>query len=375
MPDIVNDDEKPEKIDDTEASPVQSDPVKSAVLTVFFVCIAIFLISVVADRYIPFTTLARVQGFVIPMTPQIGGDLSEVSVAVNQLVKQGDILARIDDKNYRIAVSRTQATLDQVMQSVGGDAQLIESAEAKVASAAAQYSNYKVQAKRVFELEKKGVLAQAEGDSARAELKKARASLDDAQANLRSKITQLGKGDEQNPRIREALANLRDAKINLERTVIAAPTDGAITDLQVREGNTVKAGQAIMTFISSVDVWVEAAMRENCIGNIVSGDEVDIALDIAPGRVFQGKVISIGYGVATGKETAPGSLPIVESKSGWLREPQRFPVIIAFADDSAKGLRRVGGQADLVVYAGDNFLFDTLGWIWIRLISILSYVR
>ena len=68
-----------------------------------------------------------------------------------------------------------------------------------------------------------------------------------------------------------------------------------------------------------------------------------------------------------------GELATVSSRSGWLRDAQRFPVIIRFEDESAKGLRRVGGQVDVLVYTGDNRLINTLGRWWIRALSWLSY--
>jgi multidrug resistance efflux pump len=96
-------------------------------------------------------------------------------------------------------------------------------------------------------------------------------------------------------------------------------------------------------------------------------------LDVAPGRIFQGKVASIGFGVATDRDSL-GGLPSVGGQSGWLRDPQRFPVIIRFSDDSSRGLRRAGGQADVVIYTGRNFILNPLAWIWIRFVGLLSFV-
>ena len=69
-----------------------------------------------------------------------------------------------------------------------------------------------------------------------------------------------------------------------------------------------------------------------------------------------------------------GELPTITESSGWLRDSQRFPVIIKFVDDASRGLRRVGGQADVMIYTGDRTLLNALGWLWIRLMSVLSYV-
>jgi len=71
---------------------------------------------------------------------------------------------------------------------------------------------------------------------------------------------------------------------------------------------------------------------------------------------------------------AIGGLIQVKGNSGWLRDAQRFPVAIKFNDDSAHGFRRAGAQADVQIYTGDNAILNRLGWLWIRLLSYLSYV-
>jgi multidrug resistance efflux pump len=115
-------------------------------------------------------------------------------------------------------------------------------------------------------------------------------------------------------------------------------------------------------------------MRENCLGNIEVGDRAELTLDVAPGRVFEGDVVSIGYGVATESSSTVGGLPKVEGRRGWLREAQRFPVILRFTDEEAHGFRREGGQASVIVYTGGNFILNGLGGLWIRVSSLLSYV-
>ena len=69
-----------------------------------------------------------------------------------------------------------------------------------------------------------------------------------------------------------------------------------------------------------------------------------------------------------------GELARVEGNSGWLRDAQRFPVVIHFDDTSSYGHRRLGGQADVQIYTSGNIFVNALGWLWIRLLSILSYV-
>jgi multidrug resistance efflux pump len=140
-------------------------------------------------------------------------------------------------------------------------------------------------------------------------------------------------------------------------------------------GHYAQAGQPLATFISTHDVWIQADMRENNISNVEPGDRAELVLDVAPGRVFKGTVRSIGYGVSSGGPTNRGDLPTVSSSKGWLRDPQRFPVIIGFNEQEARGLRRAGGQADVIVYTGKHPILNATGWLRIRLKSLVSYVR
>ncbi len=150
---------------------------------------------------------------------------------------------------------------------------------------------------------------------------------------------------------------------------------GVIESFKVDVGLLAQAGQPLATLVSTQDVWIQADMRENNMANIKNGDEVEFGLDIAPGRIFNGTVRSIGYGVSSGENNNRGTLPTVSSSKGWLRDPQRFPVIIKIEDDEALELIRTGGQADVIIYASNSSLLNFIGWFQIRISSWLSYVR
>ena len=76
-----------------------------------------------------------------------------------------------------------------------------------------------------------------------------------------------------------------------------APSDGVVTNLQLTNGQFVAAGQSVMTFIDADVIWIESEFRENSIENLKVGSPVDIVLDIRPGRVYPGKIESVGWGV------------------------------------------------------------------------------
>ena len=181
------------------------------------------------------------------------------------------------------------------------------------------------------------------------------------------------KGDK-NPKIRSAIAQLKKAQIDLSRTTILAPSHGGITNLKIDVGHFASVGAPLMTFIEVDNVWIKANLRENSIANVKVGAPVDIILDSSPGRIFSGTVSSLGFAVSHEKGGAIGDLESIESSAGWLRDAQRFPVYIAFDDDSSRGYRRLGGQADVQFYSTDNWLINSLGWIWIRVLSWFSYV-
>ena len=170
------------------------------------------------------------------------------------------------------------------------------------------------------------------------------------------------------------MAALGKAKRDLLRTKIYAPSDGGITNLNIDEGHFANVGAPLLTFVSVSSVWVEANMRENSLGNMRRGNPVDIVLDMAPGRIFKGEVVSRGFAVESSNQGTTGNLVSVKTDSGWLRSAQRFPVVIKFNDDTSKGLRALGGQADVQVYTGEHAFLNALGRIWIRLMSYLSYV-
>ncbi len=149
-----------------------------------------------------------------------------------------------------------------------------------------------------------------------------------------------------------------------------------MTDLRADAGHFVQAGAPVMTLIAMHDLWISADMTENNLGNIDPGDEVAIVLDIMPGKVLKGRVRSVGGGVGTGSQTTPGTLPTIENSRDWLRQAQRIPVAIEFDHEELSRLKgvRIGGQADVLVYTGDNSLMNLFGALYIRLMSWASYL-
>jgi multidrug resistance efflux pump len=299
----------------------------------------------------------------------------EVNVDNDQIVKTGEALLRIDPRNYEIAVRRAQAALDTAGQEVGASAAGVKSAAANITNNRALLRKAQQDFDRVENMFKQdpGAVSKAQRVRMRETLAQAKAQVSLAEAELERAKEQLGKEGKDNPALKSAVAALEQAQIDFKRTTIYAPGLGLITNLKIDVGHYAKTGTALMTFVSATDVWVQANMRENSLGHVKPGNEVDLVLDVAPGRVFKGVVKSVGVGVAQGRAELLGELQTIKSTSGWLRDAQRFAVIIDFADDEAYGLRRAGGQVDVQIYTGDHAILNALGWLWIRFLSILSY--
>ena len=356
----------------TEAAQENSG-IQKLTLGVLGLCAFMLLCYLVGDRYTPYTDQARVTGHIIPVVPQVSGNVVNVPVGVNAVVEADDLLLRIDPTDYELAVQQAEAKLQQVTQKLGGGVEELTVAQAGLSQAITQRDYVIAQSRRVFELEKRGVLPVTDGDKARAEVEKSKADVESARARLQQVEQQLGTQDEDNAYLREALAALENAKLDLARTEIRAPSRGGVTSVSISVGNYAKTGQAIMTFVSADTIWIEAYMRENSLGNVAPGNPVEIALDMAPGRIFAGEIVSSGFAVDWKNSAQAGKLQSVSNQNTWLRDAQRFPVIVRFKDERARGLLRAGGQADVIVYTSGNLLTNSLAWLWIRFISLLSY--
>ncbi len=356
-------------------APPQKDPVRTWTVRVLALSAILLVGYLTADRLTPVSSQARVHTLVVPIAAEVPGRVTEIAVANNQLVKAGDVLFRIDNDRYRLAVASAEANLQSARQATGASAAGVDAAEASVASAQASLVRTEQDAQRLRRIKRQdsGAISDRRLETAEASLLVAEQQLAAAKANLEQARQNRGGVGEDNSRIKQARSALAAAQLDLERTAILAPATGVVTDVRVDRGNFAGAGVPQMTFISTDDVWVQADFTENNLGHVDRGDAVGLAFDVFPGRVFKGTVRATGFGVAV--DSAPlGSLPSISNNRQWLRDAQRFPVIIDFdmpPDDMRK--LKVGAQASAIIYASDSWFFNTLGALYIRIGSIFSY--
>ena len=371
----MTEDQQAEQEDNKSTDTPEKDPVRQWTIRILILCVIMLIGYLVADRITPFSSQARIHALVVPVAADVSGTVTAVSVKNNQAVQSGAVLFQLDDERYRYAVASAEASLQSARQATGASAAAVDAAEAGVRSAEAAFVRSEQDAVRLRRIKKQdpGAISDRRIESAEASLTVSQQQLAGARANLEQARQNLGDSGDQNSRIQQAQAALEGAQLNLERTAVRAPANGVVTDVRVDRGNFAGAGAPQMTFISTDDVWVQADFTENNLGHVENGDKVSIIFDVFPGRVFKGTVRTTGYGVAV--DSAPlGALPSIQNNRQWLRDAQRFPVVVDFevpADDMKK--LKVGSQASVLIFASDNFIFNLLGRFYIRIGSLLSY--
>lgn len=379
---MVKKEEKKEEETKQKETPVEkpniekkSSVVKLSLITVFFTLL-LFVWYVLSDRHTPNTDQARVKGLVLPVAPMVSGYITKVNVGMHSQVKMGDTLFVIDTVPYKIAVALAETSLESAIQSVNAGASSLKSATARLSRAKVKLDrdtkNWE-RTKRVIS-EYKGALSEADKDRSEASYLEAIEGVASAEAELERQKVAIGPIGKNNPNIKAAISQLEKAQLDLAYTVVTATSDGLVESFNIEEGYFASAGHPLVSLVSNSNIWIQANLKENNLSKIQTGNKVEIILDINPGKVYDGVVSSISYGVSVDQNN-PSGLPTVSSSQGWLRDPQRFPVIIEILDDEIKKGLMQGGQAEIVVYTGNKRLLNSLARLRIRIMSYFSYVR
>jgi multidrug resistance efflux pump len=246
------------------------------------------------------TDNAYVRGYVTLLSPQVSGYIVDVPVKDYQDVKQGDILARVDDRSYVQKLSQAKATLDGQKASLANSDQKenaaranISSSEASIESAQAALKQAQLASDRQDNLTKSGVGTSSTQEEAHATLEKAKAALLQAKAalevsnqDLQTIIVNRGSLE---AAVASAEASVQLAEIDLGNTVIRAPRDGKVGEVGARLGQYVTAGTQLMAVVPT-DVWVIANFKETQLAGMQVGQPVSISVDAMQRREIRGHV-------------------------------------------------------------------------------------
>ncbi|MGB5468500.1 MAG: HlyD family secretion protein [Sedimenticolaceae bacterium] len=354
-------------------------PVKKGTLAIGLVIVLSLTWYLLADRFTPYTSQARVQGYVVGVAPKVAGLVTQVWVENNQEVEAGQPLFEIDPSQYRIALDKARSDLANARSQVDAGSAAVDSARANLRAALANETKAEKDFVRLERLHRTdpGTISVRRLEVSRASLDQARAQVSGAEAEIQRAIEQKGgDDDEDNAMLNSALSAVEKAELDLGNTVVRASSSGMITDLRADVGQYAGTGNAVMTLVAIHDVWISAEFTENNLGHLRPGSPVEILFDVLPGEVFDGEIRSIGLGVSQGQAQPPGTLPTIQNSRDWLRQSQRFPVIIGFdvaRQPALRGHLRVGGQASVMAYGDGHGLLGPLAKAYIRLMSWLSY--
>lgn len=357
---------------------VASATVMTGSLGILLVIVLSLVWYLSADRFTPYTQQARIQGFVVGVSPKVAGVVTRVLVKNNQHVEAGQPLFEIDDAQYKITLERARADLENTLKQIAAGSAGIESARANLLAAQANKRKAMQDANRQERLyrEDKGTISVRRLEVSRASLEQAKAKVLQAEAEIQRAIEQKGGEGQDNAQLKSALSAVEKAELDLENTLVKAASRGIITDLRTDVGQYATVGNPVMTLVAIQDIWISADFTENNLGHMRVGTPVELVIDAIPGQVLSGKVRSIGLGVAAGQAPPPGSLPTIQNNRDWLRQSQRFPVMIEFDPDQREQLLpfvRIGGQVEVIAYTEDSGLLKVLGQVFIRMMSWFSY--
>ena len=307
-------------------------------------------------RYLESTDDAYVKADSTLVSPKVSGYLAEVLVGDNEKVKAGQILARIDDRDFRTALNEAHADVAGSEAAVRNlDAQialqqpLIEQGTADVAAAEANLQFAQEEQARYDGLMKSGsgtVQRAQQSDAAlrekTAQLQHGKSGLIAAQRKIDVLTTERAKAVAQ---LDHARAVEQQATLNLSYTEISAPVDGTVGARTLRVGQFVQAGTQLMAVVPLDAVYVVANFKETQLTHVRNGEPVEVRIDSFHGIRLKGHVDSLSP--ASGLEFA--LLPPDNATGNFTKIVQRVPVKIVLDDHSLTGLLRPGMSAEPVV--------------------------
>lgn len=301
-------------------------------------------------RFLEETDDAYVGGDVTVIGPKVPGYLTEVLVIDNQAVHAGDLLARIDDRDYRAvlakaegAIAAQQALLANLDATQRLQEAVIGQARAAVSATDAETVRARDDQARYASLVAKEAVSVQSSQKADADYKQSRANGDKAQAALVASQRQLDviatQKQQAQAALTQAIAERDLAKLNVGYTELRAPVDGTIGNRRARVGAYAASGGALMSIVPASGLWVDANFKESQLAHMAPGMRVTIVADILPGRVFHGRLASVAP--ATGAQFSV--LPPENATGNFTKIVQRVPVRIVLDEQDARlGLLRPG---------------------------------
>jgi membrane fusion protein, multidrug efflux system len=305
---------------------------------------------------------AYIHADIATLSAKASGYVTSVEVTDNSHVNAGDVIARIDDGDYRLAVQTAadkiavqQATVERIARQIEAQQANIEQARAQLGAIDADAKRAKLELDRQKDLatrdfSSRQTLEQAEANNTRAvaNVQSGKAAIDAAVASgevLKAQKTEAERGLDQ---LRTALTM---AERDLSFTIIRAPFDGVIGNRAVQKGDFVQPGQRLASFVQLDHVYIDANFKETQLARLRPEQLVDVEVDAMPGHVFQGRVVS--FAPASGSVFS--LLPPENATGNFTKIVQRVPVRIRVEQRAGEAERlRPGMSAHVSVHTKDE---------------------
>lgn len=300
----------------------------------------------VLGRFEVSTDDAYVKTDMAQLGAKVAGYVTEIPAAENAAVKAGDVILKLDDGDYRLAVEAAKARIETQKAVIDGFASQTEAqkaeiaaAEAKLASAEAAEGNALATLNRAKALIKAKVVSQQTLDDSTLKHDSSEASVNEAQANIlaaRAQIDVIAANRVEAERtLTELNTTLAKAERDLSFTSVRAPFDGTVANRAVEPGQFVQGGTRLMALVPADGAYIEANFKETQLADLHAGQKAQISIDALDGEVFEGHVLSLAP--ASGSEFS--LLPPENATGNFTKITQRVPVKVSVPAELAAKLR------------------------------------
>ncbi|HEY4083720.1 MAG TPA: HlyD family secretion protein [Burkholderiaceae bacterium] len=299
-------------------------------------------------RFREATDDAYVGGDLTVIGSKVNGYISELPVTDNQFVHAGDLLARIDDRDYRAALAKAKAVIDAqdaAVSNLGASAALQQSliarSNAGIDAASAEEDRARDDFRRYKDLVGRSAVSVESAQRTEATFKTAQANMARAKAEQQAAMRQLDVIATQKQQalaaLEQARAEYEIAQLNVGYTEIRAPRDGYVGNRKARVGIYANTGTQLMSVVPARGLWIDANFKEDQLSRMHAGQAVSIRADSLPGQVLHGRLGSLAP--ATGAQFS--ILPPENATGNFTKIVQRVPVRVELdaADDQLGRLR------------------------------------
>lgn len=314
------------------------------------------------------TDNAYIRADKVAVAAEVKGRLVEVTASSNDRVAWGDVLFRLDDEPFRVALEEAEARLAMVRTEIAVLRAQYRRVQEQLALARTDVDYYAREFDRQSALAERRVVAAARIDEARHDLARARQAVLVAERELGEVLAKLGGNpetpDERFARYNNARARRDRAALALANTVVRAPADGIVARVPIRPGSYIEAGDPAMIVVETAGIWLEANLKESEIAHVALGQPATMTVDAWPDREWQARVKS--FSPATGAEFS--LLPPQNATGNWVKVVQRVPVRFHVEVRPGDPPLRAGMSATVSIDTGHEralpgFARTALAWI------------